>query len=75
MAGVFDAINNALGDKSQGGGTLNKKGYDARAVNMSARDANVQKMKALGINAMPGGGQDQLDQMWADHVKRVNGAK
>lgn len=73
--GALDPIIAALSGNSSSGGTGNASKRDSRPMNMSPKDANMAKMKALGINTMPGGGQDQLDQMWSDHVKRVNGAK
>lgn len=73
----FSRISNALRGKppQQTGGTINKVGYDSRAGDMTTRDANIAKMKALGLQTMPEGGQEDLDIMYAQHVKRVQGAK
>lgn len=68
--GVFDAISNALSSNSPQGGTMNKKVYDKRSFDTSARDAIRDKLKALGLDAMPEGGQAQLDEMWGDYLKR-----
>lgn len=40
---------------------------------MSGRDAMMQKLKVLGLTAMPAGGEAQLESMYADHIRK-NGA-
>jgi hypothetical protein len=75
--GVFDPIISALQGQTAKAdpGTLNKVGIDKRKIDMSPREATMAKLHALGLSSMPDGGQQELDQMWGDHVKRVNGAK
>jgi hypothetical protein len=66
----------ALSDKKpQGGGSGDAGARDPRTMSMSPREANMAKMSALGISSMPDGGQDELDQKYAAHVKAVQGAK
>ena len=69
MASAFDKINDALSNKppSQNSGTLNKVGYDIRAF---APNPNIQKLKELGLQSMPEGGQEQLDSMYAEKNKK-----
>jgi hypothetical protein len=76
MAGPLDKIASALRGKAPSGDSgSGKSTYDPRAVDMSPREANMAKMKALGMSSMPDGGQDELDTMYAAHYKRVTSAK
>lgn len=71
LQSTFGRISGALGGKpTPDGGTLNIKGY-GKAGDMTTRNANILKMKALGLDTMPDGGQEELDMMYADHLKRT----
>jgi len=66
----------ALADKKPpAGGGSGQSTYDPRSMSMSPREANMAKMKALGMSSMPDGGQDELDQKYAAHIKAVQSAK
>lgn len=65
FAAPFARIGAALGPRPQGGGTTNQVGHDPRAADTGSRDSNVAKMKALGLSAMPAGGQEELDQLYS----------
>lgn len=76
IASPYGKIAAALKSKpAQGSGTSDASKRDSRAFDMSPLEATKAKMKALGITEMPEGGAEQLEEMWADHVKKVNGAK
>jgi hypothetical protein len=80
--GVFDTIADALAGKvaqpgaaSGSGPPLNQTGSNKAMTQLqSARQQMMDKMKALGLSSMPAGGEEQLDAMYSDHVKRFGAA-
>lgn len=82
--GVFDTIAGALagntpaagsGQRGSSGDPLNQTTKGGRSAQLqSGRDEMMAKMKALGLTTMPEGGNEQLDSMYAEHVRRYGAA-